>query len=134
MGYDFSTTRIRRARRAHRCSWCLGEISRGETYEHGVALYCGHFSRWRLHSDCVLAAATARELCGCGPSQEDFCAVCNPDSKIPRATIPDPDDDATTISIVQACMRIDEDRAPTNLVQSKPGGDRPPLDTPPSWR
>lgn len=110
MGYDFCNVVTRRAAKPHKCSWCKGIIEKGEAHEYGTSLFDGDFSNWRSHTDCHSAYHVARDLCGCGFNPEDWCSVCNPDAALPRASIPDPDDDTATLSIVQALVRLDAKR------------------------
>lgn len=46
----------RRARKAHRCTWCSEAIEHGATYEHQRVHYDGVWQENRMHPECWDAA------------------------------------------------------------------------------
>lgn len=48
----------RRARKAHRCTWCGEAIERGATYEHQRVHYDGAWQENRMHPECNDACNT----------------------------------------------------------------------------
>lgn len=52
---DFSSDATVRARKPHRCLWCMDEIRVGERHHRAGGKWEGEWQDWRMHLECVEA-------------------------------------------------------------------------------
>ena len=70
---DIISNELRRARKAHKCNFCGGDIEKGQSYRDEVFSDSGRLWTWKSHIVCGNFCAEHVEDNGDGIDQDTFC-------------------------------------------------------------